>query len=163
AAASFRRGDGHPAHEEVLLDGQVGEDPSPFGDEGQALSQEAVWTVSGHVLALEQDPAGGDREQTGHRRHESRLARPVRPDEAHQFSLGDVEVDPTEGSDVPVAGSHPCDAQQGEAQPWSGVRVPASVGAPSWIWWMNTGLTGVPLVPANVTVSVTRSRSSADA
>ena len=93
-----------------------------------------------HLLAVEQDPAGVDREVPGQRLDQGRLARAVVADERDDLAGGDLEVGAVEGLDVAEGpaepagledGAHDATSRHGRARPSMAARHSSSRRLPS--------------------------------
>ncbi len=164
ASTTVTRAEGHPGDLQVLGHGEVGEDPPVLGDEGHATAQHLVGGRTGDVLAVEAHRPRGRGQQPGDRGQRRGLARAVGADERDDLALVDPQPEVPDRGDRPVAGgqSRRARAQRprpdgaGQREPPTdgstpshspGMKLSARVISPSTIWWMNTGLIGVPLVP----------------
>jgi hypothetical protein len=89
---------GHPEAERDVLEHRH------VREHGVALEHHrdppVAWRQTGHVTVADPDPPGIDLLETGDRAEERRLATPRRPEQDHELTVGDREVDIVDGADL---------------------------------------------------------------
>jgi hypothetical protein len=98
---------------EVLLDGEVGQDPAALGDQGHPGAGDQVGGAAGQLPALEADAAGAGAEQAHDRRQQGRPAGPVAAEQSDGPALADGQVDAVQDGAAAVAGPQSLHLQQG--------------------------------------------------
>ena len=101
-AVGRSRGVAVRAEVEVVADREAREDPASLRHDRDARAADDVGRLPGHVRPADPHRPVADREHAGDRLHQRRLARAVRAHDAHDFALGDVEVDRGQGQCLAV-------------------------------------------------------------
>ena len=101
---------------EVLLDGELAEDPSPLRDERDAAPRDGLRRPPAQRATVQLDVAARGPDETHDRVQGRRLSRAVRADEPDDLPGPDLERDAANGGDPAVAHLEVGDDEAGRAQ-----------------------------------------------
>ena len=82
---------GRARHAQVLLDGELGEEPAPLGHERDARAHAPEGGLVRDVGSGEDDPAAARPVRPGDRAQQRRLPGTVRADDCERLAVGDVQ------------------------------------------------------------------------
>jgi hypothetical protein len=101
------------AEQQVLLDGQAGEDAPPLRHQRHPGPHPPLDRPAGDVVATDQDPAAARRDQPDDGLQQARLPGPVGPDDRDRLADVHPQADAVQGLDVPVAADQVLDGERG--------------------------------------------------
>ena len=84
----------HGAEPQVVGDGQLREDAAPLGSQGQAAAHDLLRRESLELVAAEDDPSAGYRDEAADGVQKARLPRAVRAEQGDDLALLDADRRP---------------------------------------------------------------------